>query len=113
MIAMRMRLTAGLLILAPVLAGCTVPPYSDPFDRPGSFQGLDALFEQRVLVCHQPEGIIEKDRVHDPAQEPAIEQSHQKDFQDSHAIILSFPRVFNHPQDVKFFIRFITKKCSQ
>ena len=35
---MRMRLTAGLLILAPVLAGCTVPPHSDPFDRPGSWQ---------------------------------------------------------------------------
>jgi hypothetical protein len=38
MIAMRMRLMAGLLVLAPVLAGCTVPPYSDPFDRPGSWQ---------------------------------------------------------------------------
>ena len=35
---MRMRLMAGLLVLAPVLAGCTVPPYSDPFDRPGSWQ---------------------------------------------------------------------------
>jgi len=35
---MRNSLMAGLLILAPVLAGCTVPPYSDPFDRPGTWQ---------------------------------------------------------------------------
>lgn len=35
---MRLRLLAGLLMLAPVLAGCTTPPFSDPFDRPGSWQ---------------------------------------------------------------------------
>jgi hypothetical protein len=35
---MRKTLTAGLLILAPVLVGCTVPPFSDPFDRPGTWQ---------------------------------------------------------------------------
>jgi hypothetical protein len=35
---MRIRLMAGLLLVAPALAGCTTPPFSDPFDRPGSWQ---------------------------------------------------------------------------
>lgn len=35
---MRKTLMAGLLVATPLLAGCTVPPYSDPFDRPGTWQ---------------------------------------------------------------------------
>ncbi|MGG5817308.1 hypothetical protein [Falsiroseomonas sp. HW251] len=39
---MRTRLIAGLMLVAPVLAGCTVPPWSDPFDRPGTWQPTGA-----------------------------------------------------------------------
>jgi hypothetical protein len=37
MTAMRTRLIAGLLLSASVLAGCTSPPWSDPFERPGTW----------------------------------------------------------------------------
>lgn len=39
---MRTRLIAGLLLIAPALAGCTVPPWSDPFERPGTWRPTGA-----------------------------------------------------------------------
>lgn len=35
---MRTRLIAGLMLAIPALAGCTTPPWSDPFERPGTWQ---------------------------------------------------------------------------